>query len=530
MSFLLSTIVFVLIFSLLILIHELGHFWMAKRSGIKVEEFGIGLPPRIWGKKKGETIYSINWIPFGGFIRMFGEMGDEKRMLKSKRSFVGKSARDRIKVVVAGVVMNFFLAWILLTAGFVVGMQPLLGPEDVLPAIENGQVLLEPGLVVENVADGSMADLAGFHVGDRIHSFNQHILTAVDVPVISERYVGTYEVERSDEVLNLKIKSGEEFGLKFYEYTDFPSVQVFNVQQYSQAYKAGFRKGDVILSVNGQSVYDAKHFDAVTRFKTHLSYLVYRDGRVHRLEVQNPESGGVVISKVLPDTPAASAKLMAGDLVLFVEGVQINRANDLIKFVGEHGDDSLKYLINRDGGRLFFNIKAQEGRIGVLLSELLGANDQGLTVYDSNTLSSVVEIKEERYPWYQAPVKAFTEGYRMSVMTGKMFVSMVGSLVKGNGVPSSVAGPVGIAKMTHSFVQDGSVIPLLRFIALLSLSLAVINILPIPALDGGRLLFIIIELIVGRRLNQRWESYVHALGYILILALILFVTFNDIVG
>ena len=91
----------------------------------------------------------------------------------------------------------------------------------------------------------------------------------------------------------------------------------------------------------------------------------------------------------------------------------------------------------------------------------------------------------------------------------------------------SVAGPVGIAQMTHTFVQEGF-IPLIRFVAILSLSLAVINILPFPALDGGRLLFLIIEMITGRRVNQKWEAYVHAFGYLLILLLLLVVTYSDI--
>ncbi len=88
MDILITIIVFILIFSVLVLVHEFGHFIMAKRAGIKVEEFGFGLPPRIWGKKKGETLYSINWIPFGGFVRMFGEDSKDGSMLSKKRSFI----------------------------------------------------------------------------------------------------------------------------------------------------------------------------------------------------------------------------------------------------------------------------------------------------------------------------------------------------------------------------------------------------------------------------------------------------------
>jgi len=531
MDFFLTAVVFILIFSLLVLVHEFGHFWMAKRAGIKVEEFGMGLPPRIWGKKKGETLYSINWIPFGGFVRMYGELGGDQKMLKSKRSFVGQSARNRIKVVVAGVLMNFILAWVLLTAGFIVGMQPLLAPADVLPAISDGQVVLEPGLVVSEVDAGSEADLAGFRQGDVIYAFNNKVLDSFVLADLNSDPLGLYSVQRDGENFSFKIKTSEQAGLHFYEHTDFPSVHVFDVEKYSPSFKAGLLKGDVILAVNGQRVFDTDQFDAALRYQSDLSYEAYRNGKIIDIDVVGEETNGVVISKVIPGEMADEAHLISGDVILYVEDVRIEEPADLVNFVQANPGKTLQYLVERAGQRLFFNVTSDEnGRVGVLLSQLLGSGDLGVSVYSASTLSSVTEIKDQKYPFYIAPVKAFTESIRMGVMTGKMFVGIVGSLFSGDGVPSSVAGPVGIAKMTYSFVQEGSVVPLMRFVALLSLSLAVINILPIPALDGGRLLFILVEVILGRRLNQRWEAYVHAFGYLLILALILLVTYNDIFG
>lgn len=102
-------VIALLVISVLILVHELGHFLAAKASGVWAEEFGIGLPPRLWGKKIGETIYSINALPFGGFVRMHGETADQK-ILYPERSFVGKSQLARIFIAVAGVTMNFILA------------------------------------------------------------------------------------------------------------------------------------------------------------------------------------------------------------------------------------------------------------------------------------------------------------------------------------------------------------------------------------------------------------------------------------
>src|SRR3989338_9164427 len=110
-----SIIIFIITLLVLVLIHEFGHFLMDKKFGIKVEEFGFGIPPRIWGKKFGETLYSINWLPIGGFVRLQGE--DEEGTLdknkKDSRDFRAKPVSQRIIVVVAGVIMNLVLAWIL---------------------------------------------------------------------------------------------------------------------------------------------------------------------------------------------------------------------------------------------------------------------------------------------------------------------------------------------------------------------------------------------------------------------------------
>ncbi len=104
-----SIITFLIVLSILVLVHELGHFLVAKKSGVWVEEFGFGIPPRLFGKKVGETIYSLNLFPFGGFVRLHGELTEEN-VTKPKRSFMGKSKKAKIAIISAGVVMNFILA------------------------------------------------------------------------------------------------------------------------------------------------------------------------------------------------------------------------------------------------------------------------------------------------------------------------------------------------------------------------------------------------------------------------------------
>ncbi|PJC38811.1 hypothetical protein CO044_02930, partial [Candidatus Peregrinibacteria bacterium CG_4_9_14_0_2_um_filter_38_9] len=149
------------------------------------------------------------------------------------------------------------------------------------------------------------------------------------------------------------------------------------------------------------------------------------------------------------------------------------------------------------------------------------------SLYNVNVVSSVNEVKDERYPVHIALYKSFTEMVKVSKLTAESFGAFVGGLVTKGQVPNDVAGPVGIARMTHTFAQQG-IIALLRFVAVLSLSLAVINILPLPGLDGGRIFFIIGEVILGRRMSRKIESRIHVLGYFLILIMIFVVTYSDI--
>lgn len=154
---LLTLLAFLVVLSLLVLVHEFGHFIFARRAGVWVEEFGFGLPPRIFGKKIGETIYSINWLPFGGFVRLHGETAEEG-VTNSKRAFMNKSKKARVSVVLAGVIMNFILAIVCFSIVY-----SFLG------------ILRETGKVtVVAVSNGSPALTAGVLVGDQVESVDGH--------------------------------------------------------------------------------------------------------------------------------------------------------------------------------------------------------------------------------------------------------------------------------------------------------------------------------------------------------------------
>lgn len=349
--------------SVLVLIHELGHFLVAKKLKVKVEEFGFGFPPRIWGKKIGETLYSINLLPIGGFVKLFGEddagggkLGSvEEKALKAKgsqlkRAFFARPVWQRAVIVVAGVVMNFLLALVIVTYLF------------------------------------------GVH----------------GVPTPGNK------------------------------------VLIVDIAKDAPAAKAGIVAGDQVLSLNGKKIENPEQLISLT--KENLGKLVF-------LEVLTAKGDRKVIS-LIPRT---------------------------------------KY-------------PAGEGAMGVAIS---------------------TNVIVKRYPWYQAPVVGLQETTKDSLMIIQGLGSTVTQVATKREVPQGLAGPIGIAQLTGQFVDMGFE-AVLSLAAMLSLNLAVLNILPIPALDGGRLFFILIEGITRRKVSPKIEGYAHAVGMAVLLLLIFLITLHDI--
>ena len=461
MNVLITVIVFLIIFSVLILIHECGHFFAAKRAGVKVEEFGFGLPPRLFGIKRGETLYSLNWIPFGGFVRMLGEDSTTKESKGSKRSFENQSLRAQAFIVCAGVLMNLLLAFVLLTIGFTVGIEPLISTEeDFLNEIRNGTVNVEPAPATD----------------------------------------------------------AEAFYLPRLVYHEDPS----------SVFSGLLLDGDALIQVGDQEVLSQEDLEPAFRGQDAVQLTVYREtmgefGLAFNLPDSHP-----LITYIEEDSPAALAGFRLGDQILAINGSEVRLAEQ-VTLMSQQSEGVLLYSILRWEEELSFSVepRAEDRRVGIAIADLLPYYGN-LSLYTNYVPHTLVNIETVSYG-LSAPLVALEEMGRLGKTTAVMFVSVLKEFLTGGEVPDGVSGPVGIAQMTFVTVQAGFAATL-RFVALLSLSLGVINILPIPALDGGKFFFIAVQAITGRKLNAKYERLIHAGGFLFLILFILYVTFNDVIG
>ena len=250
MSVAIIIIIFIVTLFVALYLHELGHFIAAKRAGVKVEEFGIGLPPRLFGIKRGETIYSVNAIPFGAFVKAAGENDPT-----IPRSLAGKGPWTRLGVYAAGPLVNIFLAFVFLSAFLALPISVVAGN----------------GLMVHSVVENSPAEEAGIKPGDVI-------LEVADQPVHRWGDVQNMvnSIEEDEEITLLLLRNGQEVPTRLKPIFD-PELQrrvigvllcwnmVSQVEEGSLAYAAGIRAGDTILSINEQPVYNDESMSSALR-------------------------------------------------------------------------------------------------------------------------------------------------------------------------------------------------------------------------------------------------------------------------
>ncbi len=426
-----TVVSFIIVLGILIFIHELGHFLVAKYSGVGVERFSLGFGPRLFGIKVGETDYCISLIPFGGYVKMVGEAPDEEVSSQLKpKSFTHKPLRVRTSIVASGPLMNIALALILFPVLFMMGIK--------VPSYVDGPP------VVGYVEEGEPAERAGLRPGD--------LIVAVDHKPISTWEELTKSIALSPEksVTLLVRRNGREFTASITPTTS--------------------REG---IGVAG----------------------LYPPMR--------PVIGGVT-----PGFPAERAGLRPGDLIVAIDGKPVFHWVELQKTIKKSPEERT-LLIERDGRR--FSVKLKPRYNEELQIYLIG-------------VTRLEEFVTKSYGFFESIRMGLVKAWELTVL---LFVIIKG-LVTGVYSIKTLGGPIMIAQVAGRAAESG-LADLISIIAFLSLQLGIINLLPIPVLDGGYLLFFAIEWIRGRPLSEHFLSIANQIGMALLLALMVFVTWNDLV-
>lgn len=420
-----SLLVFISILGVLVIAHELGHFAVAKLCRVKVLEFGIGYPPRLFSFSRGDTTYSLNLLPLGGFVRMLGEEDPQ-----AVDSFASKSPWKRLAVLVAGPGMNAALPLLLLTIMF---------------SLPQSTMVTEVAIL--DVVPGSPAD------------------------------------------------------------------------------SAGVLPGDIVRAASGREIDNSAELQAAIQLRlgADMSWVVERAGVLVQLRIPNaridPPPGQGAVGVLLADGRLRVSEVIAGSTASTI-GLQ---EDDLLLRVGEsrvlNAGDPEALAIATLQARPSTPVRIDLLREHQLTSLELTPEHMALTGLSVSTRPQ----ESQSLPPSEALSSAFRQTWEILVL----FRNEISKWVAGSAA-IELSGPVGIAQITDSVLEAGMG-PLITWTALLSINLAVINLLPIPALDGGRITFVLLELIRGgRRLAPEKERLVHLVGFLLLLGAIIVVSVNDI--
>lgn len=468
-----------------IIIHEMGHFLAAKAVGITILEFGIGFPPRMMKLfTRGETEYTLNWLPIGGFVRPLGE--DFVRPISDE-----ETNRDRLRV----------------------------------------QERLESASEANTPSDSMQSARA------RLRARGIRNITSVNEARPLARIVfmagGSFANLMTAIILFMII------GLSGVPTIVGGSAGVIFLETDSPLAAAGVQTGDLIESVNGN------YFESAQQFSGRLSELAgepvslsIRRG-TEALEVSFvPDTSGstrsaVFISSISPDSPAASAGLQVDDVIIAFNGEPLADFEDLPERTRAHLGQEVTLTVLRNGAEIDVQVVPRvnppegQGAIGIGIVPAYSHSGNGVLFVEGGLQQALVPL-------------TLGESVRFSLDRILFFletlVRLPGELIAGSLNPEEarVMSPLAISQfggmfLQQSIVQDQPVV-ILNYIAIISVALGITNLLPLPALDGGRIVFVLLEIIRGRPIAPEREGIVHLIGMALLLSLMAIAFLNDILN
>lgn len=421
-----TLLTFIFVLGVLVFVHELGHFLVAKKSGMKVEEFSLGYPPKAVGIKVGETEYCLSWVPLGGYVKIAGmaDFGHEESKGESWE-FQSKPRWMQMSVMIAGPFMNFLLGFLLL--------------------------------------------------------------------------------------FGLRMAAGE--------YDHLNNTRVGEVQEASPLHSAGLLPGDRILSVGNTPVADWEEMSAAFLANMGQTVVVAIErGQIQEIITvdltQTPESLGLgpymttEVSATMPGAPAETIGLQSGDVITSVAGVPVTMWWEMSREISARPEETIEITWLRNRMDMSATITPQAQQAGEKTVGRIG-------IYPASKRTPI------------AMGKAFVRSGEETIRLSTAIFGFVKRLVVGQESTKQLAGPVGIFQMVGQSAERGFS-HVIWFMAMLSINLGVLNLLPIPMLDGGHLLILSIEAIARRDLSSRNKERLQQAGFFFLLGLIIYVTFNDI--
>jgi regulator of sigma E protease len=425
-----SILAFLFVLGVLIFVHELGHFMMARRIGVRVLTFSLGFGPKILSFRRGDTEYCVSAIPLGGYVKMAGETPEDTRT-GAADEFLSKTKWQRFQVLVMGPVMNLALAVIVMTLVLLQGAK--------VPAFEESQV------VVGGFTADSVAPAAGILVGDRIVGVDEK-----DVPTWKQFYLAV-------------------------------------------ATRAN-RQVRITIERDGKRIERQVVPAAIDRFET---------GAIGVLPVTHPQ-----IAEVRKGQPGDEGGLQAGDVV-FAAGGEANPTRErLIELIQSHDGKPLTLEVQRTGApqTLTLTPRLIDGKV------LIGA-----------TITSA-ELKTVE----PGPVDAFKLSLKQNWEWTTLIFETLGGLFTRQTSVKQLMGPVAIADLSGTAAQQDSWIPLFTLMAMISLNLGLLNLMPIPVLDGGHIAILALEGVSRRDFSMKVKEKMLLAGFVLLLMLMATVIYNDL--
>ena len=427
---------FLFVLGVLVFIHELGHFLLARWNGVRVLTFSLGFGPKLLKVQRGDTEYCLSVIPLGGYVKMAGE-NPEDPQTGAADEFLSKSKWQRFQILIAGPVMNIVLAVVLLAVILMQGA-------DVL-------AYLDRPAVVGAVQPGSPAEKAGIVPGDTITKF------------------GSAEV-RTWEHLDMAVAGRPE------------------------------REVEVVVQRNGRE----------ERLKIRADLTELRTRNDARFEVGTI---GVLpdvyprVDSFVPGKPAESSGLKPDDIILAIGGERMVFGSQVAQTIGKKPTDKpIEFRIRRGDAEQTFSITpykdGDQARVGLY-------------------------TKEEMLSFKPTPIQAIGMSVRRNIEMSGMILGTLKDLVTGEASPKQLMGPVGIAQLSGASAQAGW-LALLGLMASISLNLGLLNLMPIPVLDGGHIFIMAIETISRRDFSLQVKEKMLFVGFVLLMTLMVTVIYNDL--